>query len=100
MELLRPGARRSLQESKMTTAATFYKREAEAVERKRALAPETVKLADLLWAFAERQPAGRYEAVALVASTVQTWADNGRNVDAAEVLAVLEAAFKLSEVIR
>jgi len=82
----------------VTTAAKHYANEAAAIQAARARAPETVKLAGLLWAYAESKGGERYENLALIAATVQSLADRSYNMGSPEVLVVLEAFFKTAGV--
>lgn len=75
------------------------KRDGERVAALRAQAPNTVKLEGLLWALAESQGTSpRYEDVALVASSVTGWANQGHEADAFLTLAAVEAALKAAGV--
>jgi hypothetical protein len=84
-----------LQEARMRRLS---RDEAAAIDRitlNRARAPETTKFADLLWALAESHfDRKKYEAIGMIAGTVQGWADKGHNLGAPEVLIVLEAVIK------
>lgn len=78
----------------ITTAAAHYRQEFSAVERKRALAPNSVKLEALLWAFAEAHATATFERVATIAGRITECANRGHDVTTSEALACIEAAFR------
>jgi hypothetical protein len=77
------------------------KADLDAEQANRAKAPETCRVESLLWALAEKQTShDRHASVGLIAGTVGDWARLGRNLEATEILIVLEAAFRAAGIDR